>query len=268
MDVKRVVYETLEGAPAGPLARGVNFFITTLIVINIAALIVETMPQFMAKYPNMTNVFRTMEVGSVAVFTVEYILRVWACTRSSKYSGPVTGRAMFMASPLALIDLIAILPFFIGIAGFTGLDLRVLRAFRLLARSTRLGSRFEALRAIVRVITSKRGELITVIAAMLVLMLIASSVMYYIENPVQPELFSSIPATMWWGIITLTTIGYGDMYPITAVGKIMSGVFALLGIGLFALPAGVLAAGFMEEMENEKDVCTNCRKNRHPNYKH
>ena len=258
--MKRVIYDTLEGAPSGRLGQSVNSFITVLIVLNIAALIAETVPELKTDYPDVLNALRVLEFASVAIFSVEYILRVWACTLNPKYSHPITGRFKFMVSPLALIDLLAILPSLAGFVGYTGVDLRILRAFRVLGRSTRLGARFTALRVIVRVITSKRGELLTVTAAMFVLMLIASSVMYYIENPGQPELFSSIPATMWWGIITLTTIGYGDMYPITAFGKIMSGVFALLGIGLFALPAGVLAAGFMEEMEDGKGACSKCRK--------
>lgn len=261
MDLKRAIYETLEGVPSGRIGQGINIFITFLIVLNIAALVAETVPEFKSEYPNALNILRYIEIVSVAIFSMEYILRVWSCTLSPKYSHPITGRLMFMVSPLVLIDLLAILPSFAGFAGYTGADLRMLRAFRVLARSTRLGARFAALRTIVRVISNKRGELITVISAVLVLMLIASSVMYYIENPTQPELFSSIPATMWWGIITLTTIGYGDMYPITVLGKIMSGLFALLGIGLFALPAGVLAAGFMEEVENGNDGCSKCREN-------
>ena len=259
--MKRSVYETLEGVPSGRIGQGINVFITFLIILNIAALVAETVPEFQDEYPSALNILRFIEMASVAVFSMEYILRVWACTLNPKHSHPIMGRLTFMLTPLVLIDLLAILPSLAGFAGYAGADLRTLRAFRVLARSTRLGARFAALRTIVRVVSNKRGELITVISAVLVLMLIASSVMFYIENPVQSELFSSIPATMWWGIITLTTIGYGDMYPITVLGKIMSGLFALLGIGLFALPAGVLAAGFMEEMENGNDGCSKCREN-------
>jgi voltage-gated potassium channel len=158
--------------------------------------------------------FRSLEVFSVTVFSVEYLARLWVCTLKSRFWHGIWGRLRYALTPMALIDLLAILPFFIS--GLT-IDLRFLRVMRLLrlARILKLGRYSNALQLISRILASKKEELAVALAAVLSLLLVASSFMYFIENKAQPDAFASIPHTMWWAIATLTTVGYGDVFPIT-----------------------------------------------------
>ena len=134
-----------------------------------------------------------------------------------------------------------------------GLDLRFLRVARLLARIVRLSRYFTGLRTLGRVLHTKRGELFAVISVLLLLLVMTSSLMFFAEHEAQPEEFASIPKAMWWSIITLTTVGYGDVFPVTAAGRLLAGLIAIVGIGLFALPAGILGSGFMEELGKEEN---------------
>jgi voltage-gated potassium channel len=163
---------------------------------------------------------------------------------------------------MVLIDLFAILPFYIPTSG---LDFRVLRAVRLtrLFRILKLGHYSQSLRTLGKVLKSKREELIVTLFAGVILLIIASSIMYYIERDTQPDKFNSILSAMWWGVSTLTTIGYGDIYPITTLGKIVGSFISVMGIGLFVLPAGILASGFSSELQNNvknPKVCPHCGK--------
>lgn len=144
-----------------------------------------------------------------------------------------------------LVDLLVILPFYVGLMIPSSLDLRVMRVIRLVARLARMERSSHGLRTMGRVVQARSNELISVITVLLVLLLVASSLVFVLENGVQPDDYSSIPETMWWGIITLTTVGYDDVYPVTIAGRLLTGVIAILGIGLFALPAGILGSGFI-----------------------
>jgi voltage-gated potassium channel len=163
-----------------------------------------------------------------------------------------------------IIDLIAILPFYLPL--LLPFDLRVIRAFRLfrLLRVLKLSRYSESMRVLGNVILSKKEELFICIFTGLVLLIVSSSVMYFIESEAQPEKFSNIPEAMWWGVATLTTVGYGDIYPVTPLGRIIGAMVSILGIGMFALPAGILASGFAEEIRrtherDERDiVCPHC----------
>lgn len=191
------------------------------------------------------------------MFTVEYILRAWSSTFSESYRSPVTGRLRYMLTPLAVIDLLAIVPFYLP---FLGVDLRSFRALRLfrIVRIFKLGRYSTAMQLTGRVIASRGPELITTLSILLVLMLLSASLMYYAEHDAQPDAFSSIPAAMWWAIATLSTVGYGDVYPLTPVGKLLASVIALLGIGMFALPTGILGAAFVEEIQRTKATRQRC----------
>ena len=162
-----------------------------------------------------------------------------------------------------IFDLIAILPFYLPMIMLIDLRfVRVLRLFRLL-RVFKLGRYSESLRTLANVLKRKKEELFITIFVVMILLIIASSLMYFIENEAQPEIFSSIPSAMWWGVATLTTVGYGDAYPVTPVGKLLGAVIALLGIGMFALPTGILGSGFVEEMQRKREkrkICPNCGK--------
>lgn len=234
-------------------------FIIGLILLNVVSLILETVPSLQSEYG---NAFYKFELVSVIVFTVEYILRLWTANLIPKFSKPVTGTIRFAFTPMAIIDFLAILPFYLP---FLGVDLRLLRILRVfrIFRLFKIVRYVSALTLINNVIKHKREELVVTFIFTIFLLLIASSVMYYVEHPAQPEHFSSIPETMWWGIATLTTVGYGDIYPITPLGKFLGGVIAIIGIGLFALPTGILASGFSDELDRRKHdtpVCPTCGK--------
>jgi voltage-gated potassium channel len=159
---------------------------------------------------------------------------------------------------MAVVDLVSILPSLIP--GGT-LDLRFIRSLRLarLARTLKLARYSQSLQTLGRVLRAKREELVVTGIAGALLLICASSIMYFAEHDAQPQQFSSIPASMWWGVVTLTTVGYGDIFPVTPLGKILGAFIALLGIGLFALPAGILASGFSDELRrNEPRTCPRC----------
>jgi len=253
--VKQRAYEILEVAsPEDRTSRAVQVCILLLIVLNLIALMIETMEPI---YWRWRGVFLSFEAFSVAVFTIEYVLRLWSCTASGSYAAPLRGRLKFALTPLALVDFVAIAPFYLP---FIGVDLVFMRAFRLirLMRILKLGRYSSALRSIVAVIRAKKEELAAVVFLMLILLVVASSLMYEVEHAIQPEKFASIPGTMWWGVMTLTTVGYGDVYPITPLGKLLASAIAVLGIGLFALPTGVLGSGFLEQIQKKAPSGNRC----------
>ncbi len=229
--------------------RIVAICLMALIFTNGLAVILETVKQIEERYSWYFYVF---EVFSVAVFTLEYILRLWIATLNPSYKKPLRGRVRYALTPLALADLVAILPFYLPIA--LTVDLRILRLLRLFRvfRLFKMTRYIESIRTFHNVFRAKKTELIVTAVLIFLLLIFASSAMYAVENEAQPDKFSSIPETLWWGVVTLTTIGYGDVYPITPLGKLIGGVIALLGIGLFALPTGILASGFSEELQKRQ----------------
>jgi voltage-gated potassium channel len=259
MELRRRAYEILEAKAGGDgLKKTVNTFIIGLICLNVVAQIFESVHSVKVLAP---GVFILIEVVSVLIFSVEYVLRLWSCVEDARYGKPVRGRLRFAATPMALIDLIAILPFYLP---FMGIDLRAMRIARLMRifRLAKLGRYSTSLQILQRVIKAKKEQLADTVFILLVLLVMASSLMYLAENKVQPDKFSSIPAAMWWAVSTLTTVGYGDICPITTAGKMLASVIAVLGIGMFALPTGILGAGFVEEREQQKKHlhCPHCGK--------
>ncbi|AQU05499.1 potassium channel protein [Dehalococcoides mccartyi] len=231
--------------------RFISWFIISLICLNVLAVILGSVDTIARDYHDLLFGF---EIFSVAVFSLEYILRVWSCTVELKYSHPFTGRIRFALSPLALMDLLAILPFYLPF--LIHVDLRFLRTLRLL-RLFRLGhlKRFnETSRMILNVLRERREALIISFAIILLLIIFTSSLMYFVENPAQPEVFKNIPDSMWWAVMTMTTVGYGDIYPITALGKLLTSIISILGLATFALPTAILSAGLLEEFQNKKGI--------------
>ncbi len=258
--IHRRTFELLHTAIEGDTAsRAVDLFLMALIGINIFAVMLETVPDLSQRYG---QVFDLIDKVSVIIFTIEYALRVWSSTVSPKWRRPVLGRLQFALTPMALIDLAAILPFWLPF--FVHLDLRMLRAVRLyrLLRIFKMTRYSGSLQTLGRVLNKKKEDLAVIIFVILVLLAFSSSLMYLVEHDAQPDVFSSIPAAMWWGIATLTTVGYGDIYPVTLLGKVLAAVIAVLGIGMFALPAGVLGSGFVEELQRKRtaSVCPHCGK--------
>jgi voltage-gated potassium channel len=249
----------LEGTPSGGTGAGVfAVCITTLILLNVLAVVLATVEPVAARIGPVLHWF---EVFSIAVFSIEYLLRVWSCTAQDRYAHPVFGRLRYAVTPMALVDLLAVLPFYAPF--LIRVDLRFLRALRLLrlTRLLKLGRYSESLRTVTRVIRAKKGQLSVAVFVVAIMLVVASSGMYYLEHDAQPRTFSSIPAAMWWGVVTLTTVGYGDIYPVTTLGKVVGAMIALLGVGLFALPAGILASGFAEELQSqraEEKTCPHC----------
>ncbi len=254
------VHILLEPAPQdNKLSRIVDGIIIFLILGSVISIMLESVEALYLQYKAL---FRLLEVVTVSVFTVEYVLRVWSCTENKRYASPLFGRLRYMISPFAIIDLVAILPFFLPLLA---VDLRFIRSARLIRtlRLLKIGRYSESMTLLGTVIKQKKEELFITLLTLSIILVIASSILYHLEHNVQPEAFSSIPAAMWWGIATLTTVGYGDVYPVTVVGKIFGAVIALMGIGLFALPAGILGSGFVEVIQRKKGeliICPHCGK--------
>lgn len=248
------VRRLVESDPTSPASRWVDRVVLTLIVLNVLAVMLESIPEYDARY---REALRAFELASVAVFAVEYLLRLWAVVEDPRFAHPVLGRLRWMATPLALVDLLAILPAF-----FLGQDLRVARVLRLL-RLLKLGRYWESLRVLGHVFRTRRNDLLSSFLVVMVVLVVASSLMYYAEREAQPERFSSIPASMWWGVVTLTTVGYGDVVPVTAAGKLVGSLTALAGVLALALPVGILASGFTTELESRRrkpEPCPHCGK--------
>lgn len=257
--LRRRVHEILEipSQPDDTLGRWFDRFIVTLIALNAFVIVWETLGDNMTRYQ---EALRAFEVFSLAVFSVEFLLRVWAIVENPRFAHPVTGRLRFLGTPSAIIDLLAIVPAFLAIA-----DLRLLRVLRLL-RLLKLGRYSESLRILGNVFKTRREELLMSLFVVGLALLVSSTLIYYAERDAQPEAFGSIPAAMWWSVVALTTTGYGDMVPVTTVGRLLGGVAALLGILAIALPVGIFATGFTQEMEARKKspACPHCGKELHP----
>jgi voltage-gated potassium channel len=255
--VRKRTWEVVSAAKHSDAASRVfDLTIISLIFLNLAAIILETVhPIHEIFYP----VFRTFEVASVIIFTLEYLVRLWSCTVDQRYRRPFLGRLRFALTPLTVIDLLAVLPFYLSHFVVDLLFLRALRLFRII-RVAKLGRYMTAVKLIGSVFRAKREELILISAVMFLLIVVSSCLMYVVENPAQPEKFTDIPTTMWWAVSTLTTVGYGDIYPVTGIGKLLGAVVAVLGIAFFALPTGILGSGFIEEVHKRRESrkCPHC----------
>jgi len=232
----------------------INVFIIILIILNVIAVIIETVDSIHNRYKNF---FYYFDLVSVIIFTIEYILRVWSSNHEEKYKHSVWGRLKYMVSWGALIDLVAILPFFLHIFFGLGIDFREIRMLRLarVFRLFRLTAYTKSAHMIANVFRKRASELAVSFVLVIFLIIFSSCIIYFAEHlyPDQKtSQFSSIPATLWWAVVTLTTTGYGDMYPLTALGKAMAGVIMLTGVAFFALPAGILSAGFLEEFRLDR----------------
>ena len=235
-------------------AYAVEIALAGVILINCAALMLWTVPGLRESYAFW---FQFSEYATIIVFAVEYGLRVWTSPEVNPQNPGWRQRWRFVRSTAALVDFAALavscLAVFWLLFDDGSPNLTFLLAVRLLTRSTKLMRYFPAGRRVGRAIRDKRGQLLTAVVAMLIVLVIASSLMYIAENRAQPEDFASIPGTMWWGMVTLTTVGYGDIVPITPAGRILAAVIAVLGIGLFALPAGIISSGLLESEGDDDD---------------
>lgn len=259
--VKLKIYRIVERGSHGSRKNLIfDYFIMTLIVLNVFALILETHPEVKE---TMGNTLRIFEICSVFIFTIEYFIRIYIADISHPSSHKYKSRLKFIFSTFGLIDLLAIIPFYMPF--FIKIDLRFLRIFRIMRffRIFKINRYNRSLNLIYSVIKEKKSELAMTWFAGILTLIVASFLMFEVEGPVQPDKFPNIISCFWWAIATLTTVGYGDVYPITAMGKILSGVLAVLGIGLAALPTGIISAGFIEKIgkNNKKSKkCPHCGK--------
>lgn len=263
--VKQRIFEIIQVADCNDIVSKIfDLSIIVLIIINVVLVILDTftLPEW------VKQVSHDLEIFSITIFTIEYILRIWTADLLYPQYGKIKSRIKYIFSFMALIDLFAILPFYLPL--LIPIDLRVLRILRMvrLLRIFKVNRYTDALSVVVSVLKNKANQLISSMLIVALLMIMSSVIMYNVENPAQPEVFTNAFSGLWWAIATFTTVGYGDIYPITTFGKFLSAIIALLGIGLVAVPTGIISAGFMEytekkkeEAQEEKHFCPYCGKN-------
>jgi voltage-gated potassium channel len=227
-------------------SRILNLFLIVLIAVNVISVVLETVESIEARYHTL---FFWIEAVSVAVFSVEYLARAWVAPEDPEFAGRRYPRLAYLLSPIALIDLVAILPFYLGF--FFKIDLRFLRVLRLL-RILKLTRYSSAMTMLLNVFREESNAFFAGFFILIVLLVLASSGAYLAEHQAQPDKFGSIPAAMWWAMATLTTVGYGDVTPITATGKVFGSLIAVVGIGMAALPAGILASGLADQLRRTR----------------
>ena len=246
---RKRIYEVIEkGSENDKISNFFDITILILVILSILQIVLESHTDIQSKYGNY---FRIFEFFTVILFTVEYLMRIY--TAKCKYKkGNLISILKFIFSFEGIIDLIAILPFYLPLA--VKLDLRFVRVFKVskVLRIFKLGRYSKSFETIKRVLKREKEVLVITLMFSFLLILVSSILMYYVENPVQPQAFPNITATMWWGISTLTTIGYGDIYPVTALGKVLASVVAIVGIGIIAIPTGIISAGFVGEIKKEE----------------
>ncbi len=231
--------------------KGVSWFILGLIILNTLMVMLESVASVHRKF---TDYFHWFELVSVTIFTIEYIWRIWSAKK----------RSQFIFSFFGLADLIAILPFYLPM--LIKMDLRFVRILRLsrIFRIFKVARYAKSLQLVGLVLKEKKESLVLTLFLTFIMLLVASSFMYEVEHNVQPDKFTDIFSSFWWAVATLTTIGYGDIYPMTTIGRFLSGVIALLGIGLVALPTGIIGSGFIEILNRKKlhpkTYCPHCGK--------
>ncbi len=247
--LRQRAYEVLDvGRKDDKLSEWADIALITLISLNVLTVIIESVPGIYAAAPGFFNSF---EVFSVVVFTIEYVFRVWSAPEypEKKYRHPLWGRLRFMLTPMQMLDLIVILPFYLVF--FVQVDLRMLRVLRLL-RVFRLTRYSSSMGLLIQVLREEARNIGAALFVLFLLIIMSASLVYLAEQEAQPVAFGSIPAALWWAVITMTTIGYGDVVPITVLGRICGAVIGIISVGMVALPAGLLASGFSEALRQRR----------------
>jgi voltage-gated potassium channel len=252
-DLRRRLYEILERGPIGDRTSDiVGRVLVLLILINLVAIVLESVPSLETQYARW---FMTVELVSLIVFTVEYLLRLWVAVEHAPYRHcrPGVARLKYATSAGGIVDLLAVLPFWFAFA--VPDEFRVLLVFRIV-RFLKIARYSPAMRSLLDVLYSERRALFGCVVILLGTTLMAGSLAHLAERNVQPDKFGTIPDAMWWAIVTLGTIGYGDVVPVTMVGKLVAGVTIFLGLVMIALPVGIIANGFAEEVHRRDFVVT------------
>ena len=241
--LKRAIRAELDPHEMGHGLSTTNKLLCGVILAAVASAVIETEPTISNHHERL---FRVLELSFGAVFATELLVRGWSATGEARTIKEAwTSRAKWLFSMHTFIDLLALSPTFFSVGVMPFYGLRLLRLLRIL-RIARLGRFSRAWTFLAKAIASRRDELLMTFVAALLVMLLSSTALYIVEGSVQPQKFGSIPRAMWWALVTLTTIGYGDVTPVTPLGKVLAGVTAFLGIGLIAAPTGILAAAFTQ----------------------
>ena len=251
--LKATLYQILEaGHSYDWQSRVFEASMAVLIVLNVVAFTLETVPEIQVRYGHALSLFNFVSIG---IFTLEYAARLWVCTEHKPLQGlsPTMARLKFARNPLMVIDLIAILPFYLSF--IAPIDLRLVRIFRLL-RFFKLARFSPAFNTMVRAVARERQALFGVLIVLVGMIISAASLLYLAEGHLPDSPFATVPEAMWWAIATLTTVGYGDVTPVTPLGKILAGLVMISGLGFFALPIGIIASGFMEEFRRRDFIVT------------
>ena len=250
--LRKFVYDKLERTvKSDPIGKVVDVFLVVLITINIVAVVLETVDSIHARYE---QVFTAIEIFSVGVFSIEYLVRLWTCVENREFNRYSRPRLQYVFSPMAIIDLMAILPFYLSF--FVTFDLRFLRVLRLL-RVFKLTRYSSAMSMLLDVFREEASAFFAGFFILMVLLILAASGAYLAEHDAQPDKFGSIPQAMWWAMATLTTVGYGDVTPITATGQLFGALVTVVGVGMAALPAGILASGLADQLKRKREQLTN-----------
>ena len=219
-----------------------EIILIALIILNVSAVIIETVDSI---YQSWKFAFDLFETTSLCIFICEYLLRLWVAPENPNSPS----RMSWVRSPVAIIDLLAILPALLYL--LIPIDLRILRAFRML-RLLKLTRYSPALGMLLAVFEEEAGAFFAGFFILMLMLIFAASGAWLAEHTVQPDAFGSIPSAMWWAVATLTTVGYGDVTPITIAGKIFGALITVIGIGMAALPAGIIASGLNEQIHRRR----------------
>ena len=252
-DLRRRLYEILErGSPSDWKSVLVDRLIVALIAVNLVAVALESIPHIGVRY---APVFSIIELVSLIVFSVEYALRLWVAVEHAPYGhmSPLAARVRYASSAAGIVDLLAVLPFWF--AFFLPADLRFVLVLRMI-RFLKIARYSPAMRSLLDVLYSERRALFGCLVILVGTALLAAAAMHLAEGAVQPEKLGTIPDAMWWAIVTLGTIGYGDVVPVTALGKIVATVTIFIGLIMIALPVGIIANAFNEEVHRRDFVVT------------
>jgi len=252
--LRRRVYLVLEGGPAhGPVGALIEAFLIILILLNVVAFTLQSVPDI--RKPFWFD-FEIFEVFSVAVFSIEYVMRLWVSIEDPtiREKGRWHGRLMAALKPTMMIDFLAVAPVYFTVL-FPVLDLRFLRLVRLI-RLMKIARYSPALSTLGRVVMAERRALFGTLLLLACATVFAGAAMHAVEGAVQPKAFGTIPSAMWWAITTLTTVGYGDEVPITFWGRIVAGCTMVMGLGVLALPVGIVANGFMTSIHQREFIVT------------
>ncbi|MBL8590256.1 MAG: ion transporter [Methylobacteriaceae bacterium] len=250
--LQRRVLVLLDGGSANIPSRFVDWSLILLVVVSVTAMILETEPEIHARWG---RVFAWVETIALVVFTLEYVLRLWSAPMHTRYFDltPMRARLAYAASPPALVDLAAIAPIYASLIGLP--DVGALLILRL-ARFFKLGRYSPGMRSLGAALKAERRALFASAVILIGTMVIAAAAMHVAEQAAQPDKFGSIPQSMWWAIVTLTTVGYGDVVPATLAGKIIAGFTMVAGLMMLALPVGIVATAFAEEIHRREFVVT------------